>query len=279
MRRLASFAILMSVAAATTAELKLPMKPKSVRFAVIGDSGTGQPRQFETAREMMKVHETFPFEFVIMMGDNIYGGRTPGDYKRKFEEPYRPLLEAGVKFYASLGNHDDTNQRLYQPFHMDGKRYYSFKHGSAEFFALDSNYMDPAQLDWLTKALSESSATWKICYFHHPLYSHGRDHGPNIDLRKLVEPVFEKYGVSVVLSGHDHSYERLTPRNGIHYFVLGNSGQLRPHNLKPSSDTEKGFDSDQAFGLMEIAGNELYFEVVTRTGETADSGMLKAAGK
>lgn len=279
LRRLALFLVLANLCCTPAAELKLPLKPKSVRFAVIGDSGTGEARQFETAKEMFKEHSSFPFDFVIMMGDNIYGRQQPIDFKRKFEDPYQPLLDAGVKFYASLGNHDTTNQRFYKPFHMDGKRYYSFKQGNAEFFALDSNYMDPEQLDWLKKQLTGSSSTWKICYFHHPLYSHARDHGPDIDLRKRLEPLFVEGGVKVVMCGHEHSYERLKPQKGISYFVLGNSGQLRFHNLRPSPDTEKHFDTDQAFGLVEIAGDELYFQVVSRTGETVDSGVVTRASE
>jgi predicted phosphodiesterase len=273
MKRLVLFLVLIT---ATAAELKLPMKDKSVRFAVIGDNGTGLPPQFEVAKEMIKDHGSFPFDFVIMMGDNIYGSQRPDDYKRKFEEPYQPLLDAGVKFYASLGNHDDPNQRLYKPFNMDGKRYYSFTKGNVEFFALDSNYMDAAQLDWLKKALSGSKATWKICYFHHPMYSHGSDHGADVDMRKEVEPLFLENHVNVVISGHEHSYERLKPQKGIAYFVLGNSGQLRPHNLKPSSETEKGFDTDQGFGLVEVTGNDMYFQVISRTGQTVDYVVLHA---
>ncbi len=273
------FLLISLISISQAAELTLPLKPKSVRFAVIGDGGTGEKGQFEVAREMMKDHGKFPFDFVIMLGDNIYGGQRPADFKRKFEEPYQPLLDAGVKFYASLGNHDNSNQRYYKPFNMDGKRYYSYKQGNAEFLALDSNYMDPQQLDWLKKQLSGSSATWKICYFHHPLYSHGRDHGPDLDLRKLVEPIFEESGVNVVFSGHEHSYERLKPQKGISYFVLGNSGQLRIHNLRPSPDTDKSFDTDQSFALVEIAGDELYFQVISRTGETVDSGILKTGKK
>jgi hypothetical protein len=276
MRRIGWLLVLTRLFLAPAAELKLPNQAKSVRFAVIGDCGTGGPGQFEVAKEMLKDHEAFPFDFVIMMGDNIYGSQQPADFKRKFEDPYHGLLDAGVKFYASLGNHDNPNQRLYKPFHMDGKRYYSWKQGNAEFFALDSNYMDGAQIDWLAKELQSSNSAWKICFFHHPLYSHGRDHGPDIDLRKQLEPLFEKYGVNVVISGHEHSYERLKPQKGISYFVLGNSGQLRPHNLRPSPETDKAFDSDQAFGLMEIAGDELFFQIVSRTGETVDSGVLKA---
>lgn len=275
MRRLTFLLILAGGCCAQAADLKLPLKPKSVRFALIGDDGTGGPGQYEVAKEMIQDHASFPFDFVIMMGDNIYGSQRPADFKRKFEEPYQPLLDAGVKFYASLGNHDDPNQRLYKPFHMDGKRYYTFQQGNAEFFALDSNYMDLEQLGWLKKELAASNATWKICFFHHPLYSHGRDHGPDIDLRKLIEPLLIANGVNLVVSGHEHSYERLKPQNGITYLVLGNSGQLRPHNLRPSADTEKGFDTDQAFGMVEIAGDELHLQVVSRTGETVDYGVLK----
>jgi hypothetical protein len=210
-----------------------------------------------------------------MLGDNIYGGQGAEDFKSKFEVPYKPLLDAGVKFYAALGNHDDPNQRFYKPFNMGGKRYYNFKNGNAEFFALDSNYMDPEQLDWLTKQLRNSNATWKICYFHHPLYTNARFHGPDTDLRKRLEPIFQQSGVSVVYAGHQHVYERLKPRNGINYFVLGNSGELRFHDLRPSQDTAKGFDTDRSFGLVEIAGDQLYFQTISRTGETVDFGVIE----
>lgn len=277
MRRafLLAFVLLARLVSTEAPELKLPLKPDSVRFAVIGDNGTGRPAQYETAAEMNAMHARFPFGFVIMLGDNIYGSHSPADFKRKFEDPYRPLLDAGVKFFASLGNHDETAERLYKPFNMDGKRYYSFKRGNAEFFALDSNYMDPEQLDWLQTQLSGSHAAWKICYFHHPLYSDARAHGPDTDLRKLLEPVLEAHGVNVVFSGHEHVYERLKPQNGIYYFVLGNSGQLRFHNLKPAAEMAKGFDTDRTFALVEIAGNQLFFQVVSRTGETVDSGLLE----
>jgi len=230
-------------------DLKLPLQPKSVRFAVIGDSGTGEKQQYDVSEQMAKFRGLFPFDFVIMLGDNIYGGQGAEDYKNKFEIPYKPLLDLGVKFYAALGNHDDTNQRFYKPFNMGGKRYYSFKKGNVEFFTLDSNYMDPEQLDWLTKELRNSNAAWKICYFHHPLYTHAKYHGPDTDLRRLLEPVFQQSGVNVVYAGHEHVYERLKPQNGIYYFVLGNSGQLRFHDLRPSKDTAKGFDTDRTFSL------------------------------
>jgi Calcineurin-like phosphoesterase len=262
------------VFAAAPADLQLPLKPKSVRFAVIGDNGTGDKPQYDVAAQMQKFHDAFPFEFVVMLGDNLYGGDSAIDYKKKFEDPYRPLLDAGVKFYASLGNHDNSNERFYKPFNMNGARYYSFKNGNTEFFALDSNYMDPEQLKWLDSHLGGSSATWKICFFHHPLYSDGKFHGPDLDLRTRLEPMFQKYQVNLVLSGHEHVYERIKPQNGIFYFVVGNSGELRAGGLQPSPNIVKGVDTDRAFLAIEISGDQLFFQAISRAGVTVDTGLL-----
>jgi hypothetical protein len=252
----------------------LPMKPDSVRFAVIGDSGTGGSHQYDVAQQMVEARVRFPFDFVVMLGDNIYGGHSSKDFSAKFEQPYHLLLDAGVKFYASLGNHDDPSECFYKSFNMGGQRYYAYSKGNVRFIVLDSNYMDPPQLDWLEKELRDSTSPWKVAYFHHPLYSEGRFHGPDIDLRASVEPLFEKYGVNVVLSGHEHVYERIKPQHGIYYFILGNAGELRYHNLRSSPSMAAGFDEDRCFMLMEVADDEWYFQTITRTGRIVDSGVL-----
>ena len=252
----------------------LPLKPGSVRFAVIGDSGTGDSFQNEVAGQMVKAREAFPFDFVVMLGDNINGGHSPGQFASEFEQPYKILLDAGVKFYATLGNHDDPVECFYKPFNMGGQKYYAYSKGNVRFIVLNSNYMDSPQLDWLEKELSGNTSAWKIVYFHHPLYSDGRFHGPDTDLRARLVPLFEKYGVNVVLAGHEHVYERIKPQHGIYYFVLGNAGQLRPHNLKPSPEMAAGFDEDRCFMLMEVAGDELYFRTTSRAGTLVDSGVL-----
>ena len=266
-------------ALATAASLELPLKPKSVRFAVIGDNGTGEKPQYDTAAQLADWRRQFPFEFVLMLGDNIYGHKQASDFKRKFEDPYQPLLSAGVKFYAALGNHDNPNERFYKLFNMGGNRYYKFSAGNVEFFALDSNYMDPPQLDWLEKQLGKSSASWKVPFFHHALYSDGRFHGPDTDLRALLEPIFTRGGVRVVFSGHEHIYERLRPQKGIDYFIVGNSGELRTHNLRPSAETAKGFDTDRTFMLVEIAGDQFCFQTISRGGQTVDSGVIQHAAQ
>jgi len=256
-------------------DLTLPMKPGSVRFAAFGDMGTGKTPQYEVAEQLFRFHQKFRFNFVILLGDNIYGGKSPRDMQKKFETPYKPLLDAGVQFYASIGNHDDRDQRLYKYFGMNGQEYYSFKKENVRFFALESGYMDPRQLEWLDKELAKSGADeWKICFFHHPLYSSARAHGSSTELRAILEPVFLKYGVDVVFSGHDHVYERVKPQKGIYYFVEGAAGQLREGNLRKTDLTAVGYDKDRSFLLVEISDDDLYFQAVSRTGQTVDSGSF-----
>jgi len=257
----------------------LPPKPASVRFAVIGDMGTGELPQYEIAEKMNTSREAFHFDFVITVGDNIYGGQTPDDYRKKFELPYKGLLDAGVPFYGSLGNHDSPTERFYKPFNMNGQQYYTYKKGNVQFFVLDSNYMKPEQLSWLGKELHNSAADWKICYFHHPLYSSGSFHGASTELRLSLEPLFVKYGVQVVFAGHEHLYERTKPQNGITYFTEGAAGELRKGDLKKTDVTAAGYDQDRSFMLIEILGDELIFQTISRTGKTVDSGAIERSAK
>ena len=244
---------------------------------MIGDSGTGDRPQYQVGERLTDSRSVFPFEFVLMLGDNIYGSERPDDFVKKFERPYKALLDQKILFYASLGNHDDPNQRFYKPFNMDGKRFYTFEKDDVRFFALDSNYMDQAQLEWIEKELSGSKNTWKIAFFHHPLYSSGARHGSEVDLRELLEPLFLKYGVSVVFSGHEHFYERLKPQNGITYITNGGAAKLREGNIRVGSEmTAKGFDTDRSYMLVEIADKTMHFQALSRTGELVDSGSVEA---
>jgi 3',5'-cyclic AMP phosphodiesterase CpdA len=211
---------------------------------------------------------------VIMLGDNLYGSQGAADFVLKFERPYKPLLDAGVKFYASLGNHDKTSNDSYSLFNMGGERYYTYARKNVRFFVLDTNYLDPGQVAWIERALRDAREPWKIAYFHHPLYSDGGRHGSSVDLRVRLEPIFVRYGVNVVYSGHDHVYERVRPQKGIYYFVSGAGGELRQGDLKRSALTAAGFDQDRSFMLNEIAGDDLLFQVISRTGQTVDQGVI-----
>lgn len=255
-------------------ETRPPVGRDSVKFLVLGDTGTGDRAQYEVANQVWQSRQAFPYEFAIMLGDNIYGSERPQDFSLKFERPYKALLDANIPFYAALGNHDDPNQRYYKPFGMGGQRFYTYQKKDVRFFVLDSNYMDKDQQAWLEKELKDANAKWKIAYFHHPLYSSGATHGSEVDLRAIVEPLFVKYGVNVVFAGHEHFYERLKPQNGIQYFTAGGSAKLREGNIRKSGMTARGFDTEQSYMVVEIDGDVLRFQTISRRGKIVDSGEI-----
>ncbi len=255
----------------------LPNRSESLKFCVLGDFGTGERAQYELAERMAALHRKFPFQLVALVGDNLYGSERPQDFKKKFETPYKALLDADVKFYASLGNHDAREQRYYKLFNMDGRLYYSFKAPKQDvrFIVLETTYPEPEQIRWLEDTLQSSKENWKIVYFHHPLYSSGGRHGSDLKLRETLEPLFIKHGVSVVFTGHDHIYERVKPQNGIVYFVAGSGGQLR----RGGSDANMPFsakivDTTQVFLAVEIFEDEMAFNAISRTGQIVDSGLI-----
>jgi hypothetical protein len=226
---------------------------------------------------MAKFHETFKYETVITVGDNLYGRQRAGDFKKKFEIPYQPLLDDGVKFYASLGNHDIREQPSYKLFNMEGKLFYTFKpNNDVRFFMLDTNYLSPEQVEWIDKEMKGSTDKWKIVAFHHPLYSSGGRHGSDLKLRQKIEPMFIESGVSVVFQGHDHFYERIKPQKGVVYFVCGSGGKLSPGDIVRGSPlTAKGFDTQCAFLAVEIDGDHMYFNAVSSDGTIIDSGIIE----
>jgi predicted phosphodiesterase len=265
--------------------LTLPNAERSIKFAIIGDSGRGSKEQHDVAAQMEAYRRRFDYKFVLMAGDNIYEGPASAeDYRLKFEEPYKPLLDAGVKFYAALGNHDDSNQVYYEPFHMDGDRYYTFVppvdpitrwDTRVRFFALDSTYLDRAQSRWFDKATKDSNAEWKIAFLHHPVYTSGRYTLAARGIRFALESAFANGGIDVVFSGHEHIYQRAELQNGILYFVTGGAGSLREGDAHASPSIARSYDRDYHFMLAEITDDGFFFQAINRTGMTVDAGVLK----
>jgi len=285
-------------------------EPARVRFAVIGDSGTGGQHQHRIAQQMAAWHDRLPYDLVLMLGDNIYGGPfgwgggSRKDFEEKFDRPYAELLARGVTFRAALGNHDMRNNdgrdliQDYDRFHIDGPQgYYSFTAGAwepaagepaplLEFFVintarLEKDKQDPEQLAWLEEALTRSRARWRILYGHHPLYSTGRKHGSDLALRRKLEPFLRTSGdssprVQVAFAGHDHIYQRFHPQNGIGYFVCGSSGQLRRGNAAPSPLVAVVEDQQRAFMLWEATPTELRYWAINEQGKAFDCGLSRA---
>jgi hypothetical protein len=240
--------------------------------------------------------EKYPdIQFVIMLGDNVYNNGDPKDYKKKFEQPYKNLLDRKVPFYASLGNHDYKHGNWkhaigFPLFNMNGKRYYKFpeRDDLVEFFVLDSNRLcggckdapEQEQLNWLKEELAKSAAKWKIVYFHHPIYSSGGapwfcGHGSDEKMRCVLEPHLIKGGVRVVFSGHDHHYERIGPKHDIAYFVSGAAGKLCKENIRRETGlTVCGNDRVRHFMYLEVNEQKLAFEAISEGGDTIDKGTI-----
>jgi 3',5'-cyclic AMP phosphodiesterase CpdA len=254
----------------------LPVRDGSLRVAVFGDSGSGNKAQYGLGLVMEEYRQSVGFDLALLTGDNILGKKSPVDIKNKFELPYKSLLDSGVKFYASLGNHDTSIERFYAPFNMDGEEYYRFERDGVSFYALNSNYLDRKQLDWLVDQLEKDKNAWRIAFFHHPPFSSGGMHGSNKEVRAILHPLFVKYGVDAVFSGHDHVYERVKPQDGINYFVVGAAGGVRRGGLRKGSKiTAVGFDSDPSFMLLEFVGDEMHFQAISLSRTKVDSGVIR----
>jgi len=253
-----------------------------LRFAVIGDWGTGDRNAMGTAAQMYGAHQRSPFDFVISAGDNVYPNGAGRYFTKSFEQPFASLLKDRVNFYTVLGNHDvdagRQDQCQYPLFNMGGQNYYKVEKGNglAEFFMLDSTDFDSAQAGWLESSLRASTAKWKIAVFHHPIYSSGRMHGSAMGLRRQLEPILTRYDVKAAFTGHDHIYERTKLQHGIQHFVTGAGGKVRRGDVDlGSSFREASFDQDNHFMLIEIDSKQINFQAISETGSVVDSGAIK----
>ena len=96
-----------------------------------------------------------------------------------------------------------------------------------------------------------------------------------MDLRAIVEPESIKYGLDVVLAGHEHFYERLQPQKGVHYFTTGAAGKLRAGEHPPGAAHRQGIRlAGNWYMLFEIDGDDLHFQSLTRRGKLIDWGTI-----
>lgn len=249
------------------------------RFVALGDVGTGNIGQLAIAEVMNQYYQEQLFELVLLTGDNIY---EDGEIRRvgaTFSRPYRFLRQQQVPFYAVLGNHDirsnnGEDQVNFSGFNMQG-RYYTFTKDIVQFFALDTN--DNAdwltELDWLETNLAQSTATWKIVFAHHPLYSSGI-HGSSEQLIEQLSPLFKKYGVQLYLNGHDHNYERTETIAGTTYMTVGAGAKTRPVF---SSDWTAHSAARLSFATIDVYPERLAIQGVGKNGKVFDRGEVTIA--
>ena len=199
------------------------------RVAVVGDVGHPSPELDATVAALVRASSDRPFDTLALLGDNVYPDGQPALLQQAVLDPFAPLLDTGVVPLAVLGNHDveaghgDEIARLLD---MPG-RWYATTVGHALFVALDSTQPhSPAQEAWLAATLAHARATWVVVALHHPPYSAGW-HGSQHRVRRAFVPLFRRFGVDIVLAGHEHDYQRSKPLAGITYVISGAAAHLR----------------------------------------------------
>lgn len=272
---------------------------KPFAFVAVGDTGCGCSAQDRVARRMIEWRGEHPFSTVIMLGDNIYGGvlgARGGNralFSERFDKQYQSLVQEGVRFFATLGNHDMETRKGAdmvadkKRFNIQGPEgYYSFYSDAkadgkplVQFISLNSVQLikrdedDRTQITWLSKALTEGSAVWKVVFFHHPLYApSGEGHEPEVELRRDLEDVFVAAGVQLVLTGHNHYYARMKTQRGITHFISGGGGRSLKTPIV-NQYTER-LAEIYHFMYFEVYPDKMTFQVVPDEGKFSDSGML-----
>jgi len=271
---------------------------KPYTFIAIGDTGCDCSGQEKVARRLIDWHRTNPFSTVLMLGDNIYGSTSGsgGDrtlFDDRFDDYYAPLTNAGVKFYATLGNHDAETRRGVdliadkERFNIKGSSgYYSFYSDAkvdgkplVHFISLNSvnlikkDSSDKAQIEWLSKTLIENGAIWKVVYLHHPLYApDGEGHEPELELRRNLEDVFVAAGVQLVLTGHNHYYARMKTQRGITHFISGGGGR----SLKTPIVNQYTVRAAEIYHFVsfEVHPDKMNFTAVPAEGNFSDTGTI-----
>ena len=285
--------------------------PAILRFGVIGDSGSGRPGQHRVAVQMNRLHRVRskdPWRFVLTMGDNIYEKGEPRYFESRFIDVYRELLDDGVLFHSTLGNHDvryqeGAAQLQEEAFgYIEGQDEYEFSAGPklsdgkelVRFICLNStSWVEAIQkredraverrLSQLRERLHESDKyRWNILYFHHAIHSYveyswfglvARGHGSNPHLQRVLEPEIVEHA-DVVLAGHEHFYQKIRPIHGVHHITSGAAGKRRGGVRSDHPDVE-GASPDFHFMDLGLTEDTLYFQAINDSGLLVHSGEIR----
>nr|WP_279591232.1 metallophosphoesterase [Modestobacter marinus] len=262
-------------------------RPDQLTFAAVGDTGSGGRQAMAVAERMAHGYQSSPYGLVTHLGDLCYYGSVEDRFDDVFTRPMRPLIDAGVRFELAIGNHDgalhhsdaslaeiDAELRLLGT----PARNYTTSHGPVDFFYLDSSAPGlfgadaPAQLEWLDDALASSANQWKVVCMHHPVYSSG-SHGNTPGAQEAIEPILARRAVDLVLTGHDHHYERSRPVHGVTHVVSGGGCKTTPVSR---GDTTVAAASALQYLHVDVAGDRLTGRAVRADGRVLDRFELRA---
>jgi acid phosphatase len=260
---------------------KIPAR-KYVYFIALGYGGRPQKH---VARLMNEKARKDSLHFVITLGDNFYNNGVTSisdrQWLEKFEDMY-DLPNLKIPFYASLGNHDHRKGNARHQVEYSKKNdkwkmpdyYYTFskkidENSSIQFFALDTyvitmrreHYLE--QIEWLERELQVSTATWKIVYGHHPVFSYGK-HGNERQMIDRVRPLLEKYNVDVYICGHDHDRQLLEPVNGVYYIISGTGSKSRDTRY---GETTIFAETNLGFAWVRVSAGEFHVQFINADGD------------
>jgi predicted phosphodiesterase len=244
----------------------------STGILAVGDFGVGGVPEREIGAAMRRFEEDRPADVIVTLGDNDYT-ENPEAFRRNWREAFGWRQDAGVGVAGTLGNHDirvDKGRYQFGPLDMPRSRYRRTV-GNVDLFILNSNRVSRKQTAWLRSRLAESTAPWKIAVLHHPAWTCGgyRSH-PGVVTRWV--PLFEEHGVDLVLSGHDHNYQRFGARNGVRYIVHGGGGPtLYPIESCPAGYPPRRFArASRGFLFIRAKDDELRALAVNLRGRVID---------
>lgn len=199
-------------------------------------------------------------DIVISTGDLTMRGGTRDGWVTEFDRPLAPMLR-NAPFYPCLGNHDDGGSSFYyqyfDPPDTGNLDWYSFDYGNCHFVSINSNMPTApgsAQHVWLEQDLAGTTQDWIFCFFHHPPFSEGA-HNSSLDIRANLTPLFERYRVDVVFTGHDHDYQR-AHMNGVQYIGTGGGGALLGFRTSWSPWNDF-YMATESYVVVDVAGGTL----------------------
>ena len=239
---------------------------KRVRFIAVGDTGTGDIRQYQVAKAMKDKCDKDGCDFVIILGDNIYnsGVKSVDDpqFITKFEKPYKDL---DLKFYMTLGNHDYRgNVQAEIDYTKKSKKWtmpgttYNFNYANVDFFSIDTNNPTDKQISRLQRDIDRSTGKWKVAFGHHPRYTNGVYKNATGKLADLTDKTLCGKA-DIYLSGHEHTKQHLKSVCGVEHLVIGTGAGLRKVGTAYNTLFAK---SSYGFSWFEIDDDKMYFQFI-----------------
>jgi hypothetical protein len=247
------------------------------RIVAVGDFGVGGASEQATGDAIRRFTARNGADALVTLGDNDYT-ESPAAFRRNWRAAFGWIGPAGVRPMGTLGNHDVVVQNGRYEFKLLGmpRAFYRRSLADVDVFLVNSNRITARQTEWLRAALAASAARWQVVAFHHPPFTCGGYLG-NVGVRRAWRRIFERRGVDLVLSGHDHNYQRFAPFRGVRYVVHGGGGAPLYSLRRCPAWYPRRVAARKRYGFLYLVADDgaLHVKAVSRTGATLDSFAIQ----